>query len=94
MNKRQAKKYLRRCREPLDLRGRERPRQAEAWRKARGKWSPWKMRALTVTFTVAKEDVCGDAPWARALADIQEQEDRRVLHILEQVTQTYQERMS
>lgn len=83
MNKRQAKKHARTHANCLFSRH---PRCAEASRKACGKWSPWRIRKLTLKFTVTTEDVRRPGIIEqRALDDIYAPEDKRVLKQLEEL---------
>ena len=90
MNKRQAKKFLRNLRRPPEnfLSDKQSPRAREAWRKAKGRWSPWKMRTIKMTFSVTRKEV-GSTLQSRVAEDIMTEEDRRIVQVLEEATPRY-----
>lgn len=88
MNKRQAKKFLRTPRRQPQNFFRDR-RWREATRKARGKWSPWKIRVVTLKFAVSADEVRKPGRIEqRALDDMCAQEDARILAQLEELGRT------
>lgn len=83
MNRRQAKKYLRNPRrQPANFLRPKNPREVEALRKAKGKWSPWRLVKLRMSFTVSEKDVaCAPISMSEEMMRV---EDVRILRVIEE----------
>ena len=83
MNKRQAKKYLQRRPRQSFLRYTE--REQEAWRKAKGRWSPWRTVGLKAQWSLPQTG----EPFVTSsiLDEICQAEDERILRQMEEYIQ-------